>query len=92
MPKLRQETAQLYMNGLVDPAFLVYLAGDEAAPACRGKPVELFFPEQGGSSRPAKDICARCRERVACKAWALRQNTYLMGIWGGTSWSDRLRR
>lgn len=87
-----QEAFQVFTNGLKDPAFLVYLAGDEANPACRGVDQEVFFPKRGGSTVPAKDICAVCDELAGCRAWALRQNSYLHGVWGMTSWLERNRR
>lgn len=42
----------------------------------------------------AKEICALCPCRAACKEWALKQGCNLYGIWGGTTRHERalLRR
>lgn len=65
---------------------------DEAA--CIGKPLELFFPEKGGSSRPGKQICMGCDVREECLADILR--TELPGgrdgTFGGLSAYDREKR
>ena len=49
---------------------------------------ELFFPERGGSSAPAKKICNRCPEKVACLEDALAGGERF-GIRGGTSERER---
>lgn len=69
------------------PAFLV----SERTPACAGEDPELFFPEHGVGNARAKEICDRCPLKDPCKAWALAQNSYLVGIWAGTTWADRNR-
>ena len=50
---------------------------------------EIFFPEKGGSTRPAKKICRECEVRAECLQSAL-DSRELHGIWGGLS--DRERR
>jgi hypothetical protein len=72
------------------PTRLEFLFGADV-PACAGEDPELFFPEQGGGNGRAKEICYRCPLKDPCKAWAQAQNTYLIGIWGGTTWADRNR-
>jgi len=54
---------------------------------------DLFFPEKGGTTRPAKAVCAKCSVREACLAEAM-ANPNLSGIWGGLSDVERkaLRR
>jgi WhiB family redox-sensing transcriptional regulator len=59
------------------------------AALCRQVGLDLFFPEQGESSRPAKAICARCELSVECAAYALTH--HLRGVWGGTNETDRER-
>lgn len=63
--------------------------------ACRGEPTELFFPERGEPTEPARAICAGCPVREPCLQEALTHDTLAdIGIWGGTSARERrdLRR
>ena len=56
--------------------------------ACADQAPEVFFQE--ALTGLAKAVCGRCEAKPACEAWALGQNpTYLFGVWGGTSQSDR---
>lgn len=59
--------------------------------ACRGMPIELFFPGRGDTSiREALAVCADCPVREECLDDALshsREGTY--GIWGGMSERQR---
>lgn len=65
--------------------------------ACRGAPVELFFPDpdarraEAALVAEAKAICARCPVREACLAEGMGEEH---GIWGGTTPAERraLRR
>jgi WhiB family transcriptional regulator, redox-sensing transcriptional regulator len=50
---------------------------------------ELFFAEQGGSTRDAKKICGQCAVRSECLVYAL-ENGERYGIWGGLT--ERQRR
>lgn len=61
--------------------------------ACRGIDIESrdpFFPDRGGSTKPAKLLCAHCPVRDECLADAL-ENDAEFGIWGGLT-SDERRR
>jgi WhiB family redox-sensing transcriptional regulator len=58
------------------------------AAACRKHPAELFYPERGEPSGPAKAVCAECPVVRACLDWALHHEKF--GVWGGTS--ERQRR
>jgi hypothetical protein len=49
---------------------------------------ELFFPEKGGSSRAAKQVCAGCDVRAECLQDAL-DRWELFGVWGGLSECER---
>lgn len=49
---------------------------------------ELWFPEKGGTTRPAKRICSACEVRAECLEYAL-SNRFRYGIWGGASERDR---
>lgn len=51
---------------------------------------ELFYPEKGGSTAPAKGICGRCEVRDDCLQWAL-EHDERDGIWGGLSKTERRR-
>lgn len=60
---------------------------------CAQTDPEAFFPDKGGSTREAKQMCQRCDVRVDCLDYAL-ANDERFGIWGGTSERERrvLRR
>lgn len=49
---------------------------------------DLFFPEKGGTTAPAKAICARCPVSAECLDYALTHEERF-GIWGGTSERER---
>ncbi len=51
---------------------------------------EAFFPEKGGSTREAKQICTRCEVRAECLEYALDKDERF-GIWGGLSERERRR-
>ena len=48
---------------------------------CRGAGPELFFVAQGGSTAPAKALCAVCPVRNECLNYAA--ETGSSGIWAG---------
>jgi WhiB family redox-sensing transcriptional regulator len=60
-----------------------------ARAACAGKGPDLFFPERGDSSAPAKALCAACPVQRQCLDVAL-ADASVRGIWGGVS--ERGRR
>lgn len=68
------------------------LAWQERALCAQTDP-EAFFPEKGGSTREAKNVCAACEVREQCLEYAL-ANDERFGIWGGLSERERrkLRR
>ncbi|MEV6314534.1 WhiB family transcriptional regulator [Streptomyces sp. NPDC051776] len=51
---------------------------------------EFFFPEAGGSTREAKQVCTACEERIQCLEYAL-SNDERFGVWGGLSEKERQR-
>ncbi len=57
---------------------------------CAQTDPELFFPEKGGSTRPAKAVCAGCPVRAQCLEHALAHDERY-GVWGGTSERERRR-
>ena len=68
---------------------------DRAACVAPAIDPELFFPDKGGSVKPAKRVCARCPVRVECLDDALAcMPTHDDGIRGGLTLTERraLRR
>jgi WhiB family transcriptional regulator, redox-sensing transcriptional regulator len=64
-----------------------------AAAACRSADPDLFFPVSDfgrglNQAAEAKAICARCRVRRECLAFALRTRQ-VHGIWGGLTERER---
>jgi WhiB family redox-sensing transcriptional regulator len=57
---------------------------------CAQTDPEAFFPDKGGSTRPAKRICVGCDVRTHCLAYAL-DHDERFGIWGGLSERERRR-
>lgn len=57
---------------------------------CAQTDPEVFFPEQGGSTRAAKAVCAACPVRDECLAYALERREQ-HGVWGGTTELERRR-
>ena len=51
---------------------------------------ELWFPEKGGSTREAKQLCARCPVHPECLAYAIAHRER-HGVWGGTTERERRR-
>ena len=49
---------------------------------------ELWFPEKGGSTREAKQVCRSCDVRPECLAYALAHDERF-GVWGGEAERDR---
>lgn len=73
---------------LADPTPAVP-APDWTAALCAQSDPEAFFPENGGSGRPAKRVCRRCPIRTECLSWALATDERF-GVWGGLSDRERL--
>jgi len=55
---------------------------------CAQTDPEAFFPEKGGSTREAKQVCLSCEVRAECLEYAL-SNDERFGIWGGLSERER---
>lgn len=49
-----------------------------------------WFPEKGGPTHAAKNICKRCDVQSECLGWAL-EHGERFGIWGGLSADERRR-
>jgi WhiB family redox-sensing transcriptional regulator len=57
--------------------------------ACAGADnPDLWFPNQGTSNQPAKNVCARCPVRTDCLDYAL-DHQIRFGVWGGRSEKER---
>ena len=56
--------------------------------ACKGLPVNMFYPERGEDSRDAKTVCDACPVLDDCLADAMRHHEH-HGIWGGLSERER---
>jgi WhiB family redox-sensing transcriptional regulator len=66
----------------------------QAKAACIDENTELFYPNGSSGAaieqiERAKAVCARCRVRSECRAWAVSRGEY--GIWGGTDGTERAR-
>lgn len=57
---------------------------------CAQTDPEEFYPEKGGSTRAAKQVCLKCPVRQECLDYAL-DNDERFGIWGGLSERERRR-
>lgn len=58
--------------------------------ACAETDPEAFFPEKGGSTKEAKQVCGQCFVRAECLEYALKRGERF-GIWGGLSERERRR-
>jgi WhiB family redox-sensing transcriptional regulator len=58
--------------------------------SCAEADPEAFFVEKGGSTRPAKRVCAGCDVRAQCLEFALATDQRF-GVWGGLSERERRR-
>lgn len=56
---------------------------------CLGVDPDLFFPEKGGATTEAKQVCETCEVKTECLDYGL-QYSMGHGVWGGAS--DRERR
>lgn len=57
---------------------------------CHGVDPDLWFPQNGGSSKEAKDTCKRCPYRERCLEEAMERNEEF-GVWGGLTARERKR-
>lgn len=55
---------------------------------CREVDPDTWFPEKGGTTKPAKRICVRCEVQTECREYALGANERF-GVFGGLSESER---
>lgn len=55
---------------------------------CAETDPEAYFVEKGGSTRPAKRVCAGCPVREECLDYAL-EHDEAFGVWGGLSARER---
>lgn len=57
-------------------------------PRCIDADPDMFFPDKGGSTHEAKQLCAVCPVREPCLTYAV-ENDQDWGIWGGLSNNER---
>ncbi|MFD3717226.1 WhiB family transcriptional regulator [Streptomyces sp. NPDC058674] len=57
---------------------------------CAQTDPEEFFPDKGGSTTAAKQVCFACTVRRDCLNYALANNEPA-GVWGGLSHRERQR-
>jgi len=55
---------------------------------CAQTDPDAFYPEKGGSTREAKQVCLGCPVRSECLEYAL-DRVERFGIWGGKSERER---
>lgn len=55
---------------------------------CATADPEIFTPDKGGTTRPAKRICEQCSVRRQCLEYAL-DNDERFSIWGGLTRDER---
>lgn len=57
---------------------------------CAEVDAEIFYPEQVGSVRAAKEVCKACDVRAECLAYALDTHEQ-WGVWGGLTERQRAK-
>lgn len=67
---------------------------DKGRPKCSEVDPDIFFPEPdqpnaGATIREAKRVCETCPYLEECREWAISHGE--MGIWGGTTETERRR-
>lgn len=86
-PAIPGDMAYLFVgNGYTDETGSAWIG--EAL--CAQTDPEAFFPEKGGSTRQAKQVCSGCTVRAECLDYAL-THEQCFGIWGGLSERERKR-
>ncbi|AHB79585.1 WhiB family transcription factor [Mycobacterium phage Validus] len=61
----------------------------EADALCAQVDPAIFFPEQGGSVREARRVCARCPVLDECYERAMSFSTDQEGVWAGLTKRER---
>jgi WhiB family redox-sensing transcriptional regulator len=56
-------------------------------PLCAQVDGELWFPDKGGDTTPAKKICNQCIHITECAEWGIKHEAF--GIWGGIASRER---
>lgn len=59
-----------------------------ARAVCASVDPEIFYPEKGGSTAGAKQVCRACPVKAECLEMAL-VNNERYGIWGGVAERER---
>lgn len=68
----------------------ILMNGEEwaAKAMCKGTDPDKFFPERGGSTREARQICRSCPVCDECREFAVKKNEKY-GVWGDTVEKER---
>jgi hypothetical protein len=77
----------LLLQLVFQPAGIAELEWQDAA-LCAQVDGDIFFPDKGDSTGPAKGVCRNCGVRPECLEYALR-NTERFGVFGGLSERER---
>jgi len=73
--------------------YLTMFSGDRSwvkRASCAGLATSFFFPDNNQVTPEHKQVCFNCPVKVECLEYALKNQTSL-GVWAGTSESDRRR-
>ena len=76
------------MSGVPQSRLLTLRPDWQELGICNQTDPDLFFPEKGGTPRPAQRICAHCEVKPQCLEYAL-ANDEAFGVWGGLSERER---
>ena len=85
-----RRAAESVSGGLAELLGLVDSPWWWAQGLCAQTDPEVFFPEKGGSTREAKQVCRACPVRAECLEYALAHDERF-GVWGGLSERERRR-
>lgn len=88
MPTHRRDLASLLSDQATGLRALPKLPPWMGDALCAQTDPEIFFPDKGGTTAPAKAVCARCAVAAECLDYALEHEEHF-GIWGGVSERNR---
>ena len=83
-------TVSAYLRAHPDPEPVFEIPAWQDNALCAETDPEAFFPEKGGSTREAKQVCRACEVRAECLTFALERDERF-GIYGGLSERERRR-
>jgi len=89
MTEVMIPSGPMLVSAIYDEDDLAQLDWQDQA-LCAEVDPDLHFPEKGGSTREAKQVCRSCEVRAECLEYAL-EHDERFGIWGGMSERERRR-